>query len=297
MEETRRNIVKSVNSELASTATDIGFAALATAAGFPSVIISLPLAKGIVLGVLENCFTDNAQKKLSISERKKLEEVYVVALETFRELAERDGVVAWEMYMDATYVDYAYEVADHATMEAIRQSEKKKVELLGRYYGRQLYRGGTHWQDMHQMISMAGALSFRQIVMIRLIANNFSGINQKLFINNPAACVEMNQLLSYGIWKTNGVRFGTNSSWAIQIDSIIPTIYSEQISEMLMLDKISEEDINIVIDSLALTEKGEKLRELTENEFESKTTFKIDGETLILPDGKVFDKGKNAGEY
>lgn len=297
MEETSRNIVKSVSSELATTATDIGFVALATAAGFPSAVIASPLAKGLVLGVLENCFTDNAQKKLAISEKKKLEKVYVVALETFRELAEKDGVVAWKMYMDAAYADYAYEVADHATMEAIRQSEQKKVELLGRYYGRQLYKGGANWQDMHQMISMAGALSFRQIVMIRLIADDFRGIDKKLFISNPAACVEMNQLLSHGIWQTNGVRFGTNTSWAIQIDSIIPTIYSEQVSEMLMLDKIGDEDINIVIDSLTLTEKGDELRELTEEEFESKTTYKIDGETLILPGGKVFNKGIDDGEY
>ena len=150
---------------------------------------------------------------------------------------------------------------------------------------------------MHQMISMAGTLSFRQIVMVRLISEDFRGIDKKLFISNPAACVEMNQLLSYGIWQTSGALFGTNTSWAIQIDSIIPTIYSEQVSEVLMLDKINDEDIKIVIDSLGLTEKGEKQRELTEEEFKSKTTYKIEGEKLILPGGKIFDTSIDPGEY
>ena len=297
MVRTNKNITKSVISEAVSTITDLSFAALATVAGFPSAVIATPLTKGLVLRVLENCFTDNAQKKLSISERKKLDKVSVIALQTFRELAEQDGVIAWEMNIDPAYVDYAYEVAEHATIEAIRQSEQKKVEILGHYYGYQFYKGGANWQDMHQMISMAGALSFRQIVMIRLIADEFKGINKKLFISNPAACVEMNNLLSYGIWQTDGVRFGTNTSWTIQIDSIIPTIYSDQVSELLMLDKISNEDINIVIDSLSLTKDGEKQKELTEEEFNSKTTFKINGETLILPGGKVFNKGTNATEY
>lgn len=297
MEETSRNIIRSVTDEVASALTDFGFVALATTAGFPSTALALPLAKGLVLGVIENCFTDNAQKKLSISERKKLDKVSIIALKTFRELAEKDGVIAWQMDIDPAYVDYAYEVAEHATMEAIRQSEQKKVELLGRYYGRQFYKGETNWQDMHQMISMAGTLSFRQIVMVRLIAEDFRGIDKKLFISNPAACVEMNQLLLYGIWQTRGALFGTNTSWTIQIDSIIPTIYSKQVGEVLMLDKISDEDIKIVIDSLGLTEKGEKQRELTEEEFKSKTTYKIEGEKLILPDGVIYETSVDGGEF
>lgn len=126
MEESSKNIIKSVTTEVASAVADFGFVALATKAGFPSAVLALPLAKGLVLGVIENCFTDNAQKKLSISERKKLDKVSIIAMETFRELAEKDGVIAWQMNIDPAYVDYAYEVAEHATMEAIRQSEQKK---------------------------------------------------------------------------------------------------------------------------------------------------------------------------
>ena len=67
-----------------------------------------------------------------------------------------------------------------------------------------------------------------------------------------------------------------------------------------MLDRLEENDIKIAIDSLGLTEKGEKQSELTEDDFKSRTTFKIEGTKLILPGGKEFDKnvdGIDGGEY
>ena len=155
MGEVGKEIAKSVTSEMAGTVTELAFSALVTAAGFPSAAIALPLAKGLVLGLVENCYNDCAQRTLSIRETKKLNRVSTIALETFRELAEKDGVIAWQMNIDSAYLDYAYEVAEHATMEAIKQSEMKKVDLLGRYYGRQFYKGAIDWQDMHQMITMA----------------------------------------------------------------------------------------------------------------------------------------------
>ena len=65
-------------------------------------------------------------------------------------------------------------------------------------------------------------------------------------------------------------------------------------------DIFEENDIKIAIDSLGLTEKGEKQSELTEDDFKSRTTFKIEGTKLILPGGKEFDKnvdGIDGGEY
>lgn len=284
------SVTKSIISEIAETATEVGFEALASLAGFPMASLTLPFAKGLVLGLLENCYNDCAQKTLSIRETKKLNRVSAIALQTFRELAEKDGVVAWEMNIDPAYIDYSYEVAEHATMEAIRQSELAKVDILGRYYGKQFYEGAVDWQDMHQIITMTGTLSLRQIVLIRLISMDFKGIDTNLFVSNPSACVEINQLLDYGIWQTGGASFGTNDSWAIQLSSIIPTIYSEEVSKALMLDHLSEEDVKRTVDSLRLTMEGTPQRELTEEDFDKRTTFKVVGERLILPDGKSFGK-------
>lgn len=274
--------------EAAGAATESAFVAIATAAGFPALALATPLAKGVIISLVENCFNDCAQMTLSVNEKKKLSQVSTVALQTFWELAEKDGVVAWEMNIDSAYIDYAYEVAEHATLEAIRQSEKKKIDVLGRYYGRKFYKGDSNWQDMHQVITMAGMLTFRQIVMIKLISEGFKGLAGKLFVGNPSACVEINRLKDFGIWQTTGAAFGINESATIQLDCIYATDYADQVCEELMLDRISEEDVQIVIESLHLTKEGTPQSELTEEDFKEKTTFKVDGETLVLPGGKKY---------
>lgn len=240
--------------ETAGSAAETGFMTLATAAGFPELSLMAPLVKGLVLGLLENCYNDCAQRTLSVRETKKLERTTTIALQTFKELAEKDGVKAWELNIDPAYIDYAYEVAEHATIEAIRQSEMVKTDILGRFYGKAIYEGKKDWQDMHQLIAMAGSLSFRQIVMIRLISEGFKGMNGKLFITNPSACVEVNRLKDYGIWRTSGAAFGINESAKLRLDMLIPTHYAGVVNDALMLDSLSDEDIMRTIDSLKLSE-------------------------------------------
>lgn len=291
------NIKKNVAKELVGASTETGFMALATAAGFPAAILAVPLVKGIVLGLLENCYNDCSQRTLSVRETKKLERATSVALQTFRELAEEDGVEAWKINLDLAYYDYAFEVAEHVTMEAIRQSELKKVDILGRYCGKSFYGDHTNWQDMHQIISMVGTLTLRQLVLIRLIAERFSGLDGKLFVTNPSASVEINRLKDYGIWKTKGAAFGINESSPLQLCSITPTIYVNQVNDALMLDKLSEEDMQRVIDSLCLSEEGTNQSILTEEQFNQRTTLKIEDDKLVLPDGQKFGQDKVDGEY
>ena len=291
------NIKKNVIKELVEHVTETSFTALAAAAGFPALVLTMPLVKGLVLGLLENCYNDFSQKTLSVRETRKLERATTVALQTFRELAEKDGEDAWKLNIDPAYIDYAFEVAEHATMEAIRQSESAKVDILGRYYGRSFYKGDTDWQDMHQMITMVGELTLRQIVMIRLISEGFNGMNGKLFVTNPSACVEMNRLKDYGIWQTEGAAFGINESGPLQLCSIIPTIYVNQVNDALMLDKLSEEDIQRVVDSLCLSEKGTNQSMLTEEQFNQRTNLKIEDDKLVLPDGQKFGQEKVEGGF
>ena len=243
---------------LAGATVDAGFKALALLAGFPAAEIAAPFAKGLIVGLIQNCYNDCAQRTLSVRESEKLNRMSTIALQTFREFAEKDNVYAWEMAIDPAYVDYAYEVAEHATQEGIKQSERAKVDIIGRYYGRQLYKGFTDWQDMHQVITMTGMLTLRQIVMIRLIAEGFPGIDKKLCITNPSACVETNRLLDYGIWRTEGAAFGVDDSGAIRLSFLRSTDYAKELKEALVLDRLSEEDVKRTVDSLCLKETGDE---------------------------------------
>lgn len=85
--------------------------------------------------------------------------------------------------------------------------------------------------------------------------------------------MEINRLKDYGIWQTEGAAFGINESWAIQLKSIIPTRYSDQVSKALMLDRLSEDDVKRTIETLRLTTEGEQQRTITEEDYRKHTEW------------------------
>lgn len=283
-------INKNVSTELVSDAIDYSFEMLALSVGFPKIAFLTPLAKGIILGLFENCFNDYKQRVLSISENRKLEKATKIALQTFKELADKDHIEPSVKRIDEAYLDYAFEVAEHATIESIRQSEVGKVDIIGRYYGGQFYKGNLDWQDMHQMITMVGMLTFRQLVLIRLIVEGFPSLNKDLYVSNPSACVEINRLLDYGIWKTNGAAFGVNDSGAIQLKQLELTDYAKQVNEALMLDRLSNDEIMRTIESLRLSSDGTPQKIVTLDEYMKGRqwgSLKVENGALIINGGEA----------
>jgi len=133
-------------------------------------------------------------------------------------------------------------------------------------------------------------LTFRQIVLIRLIDEGFKGLDSSLFVTEPTMCVEINRLKDYGIWQTEGAAFGINESWHIQLNTIIPTFYSEKVCKALMLEKLSEEDIKRTIDGMELNSDGSPMKMLTEDDYRKHTEWqKIDDNGKVKIDGDVLD--------
>ena len=248
-----QEITKNLIKEVTGTFADNAFATLMATLGVPFPSVTLPLAKGLVMGLIENCYNNCAQQTLSVKEKEKFNLVTATAANTFSELAKRDGVDISCCSINEEYYNYAYEVAEHVTLDAIRQSENSKIIILGRFYGSQFYKGNMNWQDMHQIIAMISALTLRQIVMIHLIAHEFEGYDKELFIDNPSACVEVNRLLDYGIWKIRGAPLGTNDSANIQLKNLESTDYAKNVDEAMMLQELSSEDIKRTIEGLRLT--------------------------------------------
>ena len=276
VDEIKRNIINETAGAVVEKATESAFMGLALAAGFPAAALAMPFVKGVVLGLLENCYNDCSQMTLSVREKRKLNFASQIALQTFRELAENDGVIAWHLNIDPSYVESAYEVAEHVTLEAIRQSETKKVEVLGRYYGSQFYKRNKDWQDMHQIIIMVGTLTLRQIILIRLINEGFMGISPEKFISNPAACVEINRMRDYGLWMTDMAMFKNDASAGLQIKLLKPTEYTHMVCEALMLEKFTDDDIMRTIDSLSLSDLGEPAEGITKEDYENNTGMYYD---------------------
>lgn len=267
------NASKNAIAQGAGAVVSKGFGLLMTAIGVPEAAILTPLVRGATIGVMNTCYDDFTHRALSKIEDDRVDLVSKTALQTFMELAEKDGVTAMSMQIEEGQLEYAYEVSEGLIMTAIRQSQRKKVEVLGRYYGRSFYKGDVDWQDMNQMMTMVGNLTYRQIVMIRLISEEFKVHDSNLFIHNPSACVEINRLKDYGIWHTEGAAFGINESRAIQLKSIHPTVYAEKVCEALMLDRLSDDDMQRTLESLKLTIEGTPQEVLTQDDYITSNTW------------------------
>lgn len=279
-------MTKNALAQSTGTVMSEAFGALMTTIGLPQAVILTPLVRGAAIGIVNKYYDDFTHRMLSNIESHKLDLFSQTAIKTFFEFAEQDGVSPMQQQVEEGQLQYAYEAAEGAMLTAIRQSQRKKIEVLGRYFGKQLYQDDIDWQDMHQMLTMADSLTFRQLVIIRLISDEFKGIDTKLFVSNPTACVEINRLLDYGIWQTLGASFGTNKSWKIQLESIIPTIYSKEVCKSLMLERLTEKDINPIIDSLHLTTDGTPEEVLTADDYRKHTQWQeFDEQGKIKIDG------------
>lgn len=296
MSELGSNVMRSVVSQLSGSLTDAGFAALVATNNLPAGLtlgVAQAIVTGSVQGVMLACYDEVQKQRLSDREVMKHNMVFDVAERTYFELAAENYSTgdSQTMVLDDSYINQVEEIAEHASLEAIRQSEAKKIEVIGRYYGGEFYKHGWNidFQDMHQMITMVGMLTFRQIVLIRLIAEGFKEVNTELFISNPSACVEVNRLRDYGIWKTEGAAFGINESGRIQLKCVIPTEYSAIVCESLMLEKLSDDDVRRTIESLRLTDDGTPQEVLTMEEYRQHTEWQEFDEAgnLVLDGGNA----------
>ena len=253
-----------------------GFAALMTAVGFPEAAVLKPLVQGTTISLMNSCYDDMTKRRLSVRENEKVDLLAETSLRTFMEFAERDGVTAITMQIDEGQLKNAYEVSEELMLTSIRQSQDKKVEILGRYYGKTFYEGKIDWQDMHQIIMMAGTLTYRQVVLIRLIFEGFKDISPEMFVTNPSACVEINRMRDYGLWMTDMAMFKNDASATIQLRLLKPTEYTQMVYDALMLEKLSDEDIKRTIDSLALSDQGEPAEGITKEDYENNTGMYYD---------------------
>ena len=111
-------------------------------------------------------------------------------------------------------------------------------------------------------------------------------MNKNMFISNPSACVEINRLKDYGIWKTTGAAFGINESSPIRLDYLIPTEFSKHVCDKLLLEKIPNEIVTDTIRTLRLTAEGKPQDMLTKEQYENEVT-NIDAGTYSIDGGNA----------
>ena len=130
------DVTRAVLAQGAGMMASNGFAALMTAVGFPEAAVLKPLVQGTTISLMNSCYDDMTKRRLSVRENEKVDLLAETSLRTFMEFAERDGVTAITMQIDEGQLKNAYEVSEELMLASIRQSQDKKVEILGRYYGK-----------------------------------------------------------------------------------------------------------------------------------------------------------------
>ena len=209
--------------------------------------------------------SSNFRDQLSEIQKKKFDIVINRATKTFNKLikTEEQTLLHPESY---DYIQNSLEFSLHILQNAINESQFKKLEVLGDFWGKSIADGNIDWDNLHTEGNIFNSLTYRQLILLRLLDDGFPDIQQELCINNPSICVELNQLLQLGFWKTSGVYFGTNNSGPIQISELKKTDFCSSFVERLMLNNLDIVDVEKVKNSLFIEESDETLHKMTEED-------------------------------
>lgn len=207
--------------------------------------VAKPLFKGAAQTAVLKMYDDICQRQISLIETAKVDYAFKKAEKVFWEFVEKEGEEAAGYSFDAFSPEYegARQAAEGFLMQSMKEFEHKKLDVLGSYYGRNMYYGNTQWERIYQTQKMIDRLSYRQIVLIRLISEHFKGEDPEHCITAPDACVEVMELLNYGIWKAPGAFLNQDNSQPIKLKSLVATPHADKLNVELMLDKIEEADI------------------------------------------------------
>lgn len=224
----------------------------------PGLVTVIRASKSILKGAAQTAvlkmYDDICQRQISLIETAKVDYSFKMAEKVFWEFVDKEGGENAGYSFDTAGPEYegARQAAEGFLMQSMKEFEHKKLDVLGRYYGRNLYYGNTQWESIYQTQKMIDRLTYRQIVLIRLISEHFNGEGPEHCITAPDACVEVMELLNYGIWKAPGAFLSQDNSQPIKLKSLVPTPYADKLNVELMLDKIEDADIKHILATLRI---------------------------------------------
>lgn len=245
---------------------DIADGSIETLAEPAAAILGLPgtgiafnviknLASSTGQGIMAKIYDDISKRKITTIESLKHDKVFDRAEKTFWSLAyHNDFKESSDIQLaDQSQIQHCWEVAEHVSLEGIRQSQLAKLDVLGRFYGKSFYEGRTDWDNLHQSITIFGQLTFRQLVVIYLLCKDFPEIDQNLSPTNPHVISEINGLVDMGLCKTVDFRWGgMDKSRQEKLSWYKATDFSQIVYEEFMLDELSQESINKTVETFSL---------------------------------------------
>lgn len=256
MDTTNDSLAKDTIVEIGTAASSRMLQSLLLSVGAPVPQTVTNVAGGIfarfVSAGVGELYSEFKRRQLSALQSGKVDKVFKVAYETFCSLV---GENDWNMDApDAEdYLRNLYEVEENVVFSAMNEGQQKKISVLGHFLGRSIYSGRKDWDTLQHYVSLIDKLTWRQLVLVKLIKEQFPGCDRTLSVMDASSNVELAGLLQYGFWSINGATFGTNHSGAHSVSMLPPTEFCNTFYEDVMLDaSVTDADVCRVVESLHL---------------------------------------------
>lgn len=216
----------------------------------PAAILSSVVKMGAQT-CMNKIYDDLTCRQLSSLQLNRVEQVLYHAQRAYYEQIERQGWVLTHPESDA-YVQAHMEVCEHTVINAINETQSKKIPFEGYLFASKYNSTQMAFDDFHMMASILLKMTWRELVLVQLFCEGWSVEQKELSITNPAACVEIYDLVTWGLVKPEEGWVIENNSAPVQISNISVTEFGSLFSSSLQTEKISQEDKLGVIQSLRL---------------------------------------------
>ena len=219
------------------------------------VIIGKSLKMFLKMGLPE-VLKDFQSRRLSSMQNERLEDVKSTAIKTVYQLIERNG---WEDSHPESvqYTQYVIEYTEDLIDQAINESRQAKRLFLGVFLGSSLYKLNSstpNWDNVFYLSSLIGKLTIRQIVLVKLLVDNFGRINDDkdnmMCITNKVAISELKELANQNLWCGLISYMPNPTNIAIPLKYICPTDLAKEFVGLAELPDSLQNNVDDIIMSL-----------------------------------------------
>lgn len=276
-----------LSSEVLAAGTPIAIGSLigGPVGAIPAAVLSSIVEMGAQT-CMNKIYDDITCRQLSSIQLNRVEQVLHHAQKAYYELIEKQGWVLSHPESEA-YVLNHLETCEHTVLNAINETQSKKIPYEGYLWASKFNSTEIGFDDFHMMASILLKMTWRELVLVGLISEGFFETIQDQHITNPVVCVEIYDLVTWGLVKPAEGWIIENNSAPVPVNDITITRFGIAFSKALLLEKITEEEKETIKISLNLQESEEesinRIRGISEEEinkmFEGKREETIEAAT------------------
>lgn len=190
---------------------------------------------------LNKIYFDINKRQLSSLQIGRADSALFYAQKAYYEMIEKQG---WKLLHPEgwTYIESHLEACEHTVINAINESQSKKIPFEGYLFATKYISEDMDFDDFHMMANILFKMSWREIVLLSMFNSGWAEDDQKMFITNPAACVEIYDLVTWGLVRPEEGWVIENNSEPVQLKDIAITEFGKVFANAILTEKITDEE-------------------------------------------------------